>query len=52
MFKIYKKEENTKESILEGIKISQRVMNHIGSQKMIILITLGNKLLQNVNPIN
>lgn len=34
------------------MKISQRVMNHIGSQKMIILISLGNKLLQNVDPVN
>lgn len=52
MFKVYKKEESNKESIMEGMKISQRVMNHTGSQKMIILISLGNKILQNVNPIN
>lgn len=34
------------------MKISQRVMNHIGTQKMILLISLGNKILQNVDPLD
>ena len=45
MLKVYRKEESIKDSNLEGIKISQRVMNHIGSHKMIILDSLGSKIL-------
>ena len=50
MMKIYHKEEANKASTLEGTKLIQRVMNHIGGNKLIMLNSLGSKIQQNVDP--